>query len=84
MSSGKHNTETNKIRDSYSWLEKSKIRVKVKYLCKVCVKDIDYKYTYDELDVNYNIPISEDYSKRLDSDNLITLCRYHHALVETK
>ena len=28
------------------------------------------------------IEIEEDYDKRLDSDNLITLCRYHHEMAE--
>ena len=29
------------------------------------------------------MPIEEDYNKRLDDNNLITLCRYHHKMAET-
>ena len=41
-----------------------------------------YRYTYKELEVHHIVPIEEDYSKRLDETNLITLCRYHHELAE--
>ena len=42
----------------------------------------NYKYTYKELEAHHIIPLEEDYNKRLDGDNLITLCRYHHELAE--
>jgi hypothetical protein len=32
--------------------------------------------------VHHIIPLAEDYNKRLDNDNLITLCNYHHKLAE--
>ena len=32
--------------------------------------------------MHHIISLEEDYNKRLDSDNLITLCRYHHELAE--
>lgn len=32
--------------------------------------------------MHHIIPLEEDYNKRLDSDNLITLCRYYHELAE--
>jgi hypothetical protein len=28
------------------------------------------------------VPVEEDYSKRLDNDNLITLCNFHHKMAE--
>lgn len=80
-------TEATKFRKSYEWTEKSKrIRQRDKYLCQVCLTgkyETNYRYTYKELEVHHIIPIEEDYSKRLDSDNLITLCRYHHELAES-
>ena len=39
-------------------------------------------YTYNNLQVHHIIPINIDYSKRLDSDNLITLCTYHRHQAE--
>ena len=54
---------------------------------EMCIRDrynTNYRYTYKELEVHHIIPIEEDYSKRLDDTNLITLCRYHHELAEKK
>lgn len=43
----------------------------------------NYRYTYKELEVHHIMPIEEEYSKRLDSLNLITLCKMHHNMAET-
>ena len=82
-------TEANKFRKTfrtYKWTQKSKyIKQRDNYMCQICLLDkykTDFKYTYKELEVHHIIPIEEDYSKRLDSDNLITLCRYHHEMAE--
>ena len=39
--------------------------------------DTDFKYNYEGLEVHHIIPLEEDYSRRLDSYNLITLCNMH-------
>ena len=79
-------TESTKFRKTNKWTEKSRsIRARDKHLCQVCLigkYNTNYRYTYKELEVHHIIPIEEDYSKRLDSDNLITLCRYHHEMAE--
>ena len=79
-------TPGTKFRKSYGWTEKSKgIRARDKHLCQVCITgkyNTNYRYTYKELEVHHIVPIAEDYSKRLDETNLITLCRYHHELAE--
>ena len=82
----KKTTEASKFRKTYKWTEKSKyIKQRDNYLCQVCLIDkynTNYRYTYKELEVHHIIPIEEDYNKRLDSNNLITLCRYHHEMAE--
>lgn len=79
-------TPESKFRKSYKWAEKSKqIRKRDKYLCQICMSNrynTIYQYNYTELEVHHIVPISEDYSLRLDDKNLITLCRYHHELAE--
>lgn len=35
------------------------------------------------LSVHHIVPIEEDYSLRLDNDNLITLCSLCHSIAET-
>lgn len=82
----KKNSEANNFRKTYSWTEKSKmIRKRDRYLCRVCETGkygTEARYNYKELQVHHIIPIQEDYSKRLDSTNLITLCRLHHDMAE--
>lgn len=80
------NTKATKFRKTYKWTEKSKyIKQRDNHLCQVCLLDkynTSYRYTYKDLEVHHIVPIEEDYNKRLDSDNLITLCRYHHEMAE--
>ena len=82
----KKNTSANQFRKTNKWTEKSKdIRKRDNYLCKVCITGkygTSNKYTYENLEVHHIIPIEEDYSKRLDSTNLITLCPMHHKKAE--
>ena len=52
------------------------------YLCQACLHNLPgtiRKYNSEQLSVHHIIPLSEDYSKRLDESNLITLCSRHHA-----
>ena len=73
----KKNTKESKFRNTNAWIKKrNQIKKRDKYLCQVCLK---YGiYTYNNLQVHHIVPINIDYSKRLDSDNLITLCSIHH------
>ena len=85
--STKKTTEASKFRKTNKWTEKSRsIRKRDKFLCQVCLTgryETNYRYTYKELEVHHIIPLAEAYDRRLDSDNLITLCRYHHELAES-
>ena len=73
----KKNSIANSFRNTNAWITKrEQIKRRDKYLCQVCL--MNNIYTYNNLQVHHIIPINIDYSKRLDSDNLITLCTYHH------
>ena len=77
----KKNTEESQFRNTNAWNKKrNQIKKRDKYLCQLCLKD--NIYTYDNLQVHHIIPIAKDYDGRLDSDNLITLCRMHHEQAE--
>ena len=82
----KKTTRQNAFRDTYQWKQKrNQIKSRDKYLCQVCLTNkykTNYRYTYDELEVHHIVPIEEDYNLRLDSNNLITLCRMHHEMAE--
>ena len=76
------------FRRSGLWRKKSlDIRERDFNACRVCA---DGSYgTYDgkqyhttQLSVHHIVPLSEDFDLRLDDDNLITLCSYHHELAE--
>lgn len=80
------NSPQDKFRKTYRWTKKAKeIKERDHYLCQVCIRDkynTIYTYNYNKLEVHHIIPLSEDYSKRLDNDNLITLCDYHHKMAD--
>ena len=37
---------------------------------------------YKTVEVHHITPINEDYNRRLDNDNLISLCSYHHKMAD--
>ena len=45
--------------------------------------DTDQQYNYENLSVHHAIPIETDYDKRLDDDNLLTVCGMHHEMCES-
>lgn len=79
-------SKADKFRCTKVWTNKSlEIRQRDRYLCKVCINNLYHTintYNYNKLEVHHITPIEEDYNKRLDNDNLITLCNYHHKLAE--
>ena len=77
----KQNSKANSFRNTNAWIiKREQIKRRDKYLCQICL--MNNIYTYNNLQVHHIIPINIDYSKRLDSDNLITLCTYHHNQAE--
>ena len=81
-----YDTEADRFRKSKRWTNKSiEVRQRDRYLCRVCMANLYntiQQFTYNELDVHHIVPINEDYNKRLDNDNLISLCRYHHKMAD--
>lgn len=79
-------SEIDKFRSTRKWTNKSlSIKKRDMNLCQVCIRKIYNTistYNYINLQVHHIIPIHEDWEKRLEDDNLITLCSYHHKLAE--
>lgn len=79
-------TEQNQFRSTNAWKNKSiQIRVRDHYLCQVCIRNLYHtqqQYNDKDLEVHHIIPVAEDYDRRLDNENLITLCEYHHEMSE--
>nr|DAY18881.1 MAG TPA: NinG recombination protein [Caudoviricetes sp.] len=82
----KRNTVSNRFRNSAAWTKKRKeIRERDNNLCQACIRDLEgtkVKYNSKMLSVHHAIAIHKDYSRRLDNDNLLTLCAYHHDQAE--
>ena len=79
-------TQADKFRKSKRWTDKSiEIRQRDKYLCKVCMANLYNtinQFNYNKLEVHHIEKLNENYDKRLDNDNLITLCAYHHRMAD--
>ena len=81
-------TEADRFRCSSLWHKKrEEIKKRDLYLCQICIRELYNtvtKYNTKDLSVHHNIPINEDYNKRLDNDNLLTVCDFHHEMCESR
>ena len=74
------------FRKTKAWTNKSiEIRQRDRYLCQVCLRNLYNTMSflnYKTVEVHHITPIEEDYDRRLDNDNLISLCSYHHHMAD--
>lgn len=79
-------TVKDKFRGKSAWKRKrEEIKERDNFVCQVCVRNLYNPlriYETDNLQVHHVIPLEKDYNKRLDNDNLITLCEKHHEMAE--
>ena len=77
---------SDKFRNTIAWKRKAEeCKTRDRHLCRVCVAGLYNTLTqlnYKNLESHHIIPIAEDYNKRLDNDNIITLCQMHHKMAE--
>ena len=82
----KKKTDVEKFRWTSAWKNKrDEIKRRDNSLCQICIRNIYNpirELEYDNLSVHHAIPIEADFSKRLDNDNLLTLCARHHEMAE--
>ena len=80
-------TDADKFRWTSKWQKKrDEIKHRDLYLCQICIRELYNtvnKYNTNNLEVHHNIPINENYNKRLDNDNLLTVCHAHHEMCES-
>lgn len=80
--STKETTHIDRFRWSVLWRNKrTEIKERDLYLCQVCLHKYG-EYTTSNLEVHHIIPVAKAWGKRLDNDNLITLCRPCHENAE--
>lgn len=80
-------TKADYFRRSQAWTDKAiEIKRRDNYLCQICIRRLYntlQQYNYTGLSVHHAIPINQDWGKRLDDDNLISLCKMHHEMTES-
>lgn len=77
----KGNADIRAFRNSAEWHSKTEeIRQRDKQLCVICFSQ--NIFNYKNLSVHHITPLAEDWSKRLDNNNLITVCEEHHRQCE--
>ena len=77
------NVEHNKFYKSPQWTRaRNYIRVKYSSLCLLCYAK--YKILIEANVVHHIVELKEDYSKRLDEDNLIPLCHSCHNVLHRR
>lgn len=79
-------TPISRFRSSKAWTEKSiEIRERDNYICQICLRNLyntENQFTYQNISVHHAIPVAEDWERRLDNDNLLTVCAMHHEMAE--
>ncbi|MEY2195328.1 HNH endonuclease [Neobacillus sp. BF23-41] len=78
----------NRFRWTNQWKNKSKqIRKRDKYLCQICLRKLyntAAQYNFTNIEVHHIESIAENWDKRLDDGNLISLCAYHHKMADSR
>lgn len=82
----KNATYIDRFRWSRAWKNKrAHIVDRDKHLCQICLRNLyntQKRYNFTDIEVHHIEPIADAWDKRLEDDNLIALCRYHHELAE--
>ena len=74
----KRDSRANRFRQTRAWRNKAReIKERDQYLCQYCRQVLGLLNTKN-LEVHHIESISSNYLKRLDDDNLLTLCRQCH------
>lgn len=82
----KKGNKKDKFRWTSVWQRKrEEIKDRDLNLCQICIRKLyntHKQYTYDYLEVHHAIPLEQDFDRRLDNDNLLTMCEQHHEMAE--
>lgn len=82
----KRATDQSKFRSSYSWTKKAlAVKKRDGYFCQICIRGLfnpTRKYESNGLEVHHIEKVVDCYEKRLDGENLCTLCERHHEMAD--
>ena len=78
--------QSDAFRNTKAWQRKrEEIKIRDRCLCQICLRDRYNTFSflnYKTVQVHHITSIQEDYNRRLDNDNLICLCAFHHKMAE--
>ena len=78
--------KADRFRWGSAWQRKrEQIRQRDNNLCQLCLRWMPgtiAQLTYDGLSVHHAVSLEEDYDRRLDDDNLLTVCGLHHKMAD--
>ena len=78
--------QSDKFRNTKIWQRKrDEIKVRDRHLCQLCIRNLHNTINFlnfKNIEVHHITSIQEDYNRRLDNDNLISLCSYHHKMAD--
>lgn len=76
----KGRSNADRFRSTSVWQKKrAYIAARDRHLCRICLANGIYS---QDIQVHHITPLADDYDKRLDDDNLISLCPVHHEQAE--
>lgn len=71
---------------SHKWKQKSMdVRERDEFCCQVCIRGMyspERQFETENISVHHIVPIAEEWDRRMDDENLITLCSKHHEMAE--
>lgn len=78
--------QSDRFRKTKSWTNKSiEIRQRDRFLCQVCLRNLYNTMTflnYKTVEVHHIEKLQDNFDRRLDEKNLISLCSYHHKMAD--
>lgn len=82
----KRTSLVDRFRNTSAWQQKrEEIKERDNYMCQICIRNLyDTKkiMNYENISVHHAEKIEENFEKRLDNDNLLTVCEQHHKLCD--
>lgn len=80
-------TYIDRFRSTKAWQHKrDEIKQRDKYCCQICSRKlhntVSQQYNSKDLQVHHIQKIRYAWDKRLDNDNLVSLCPYHHKMAD--
>ena len=78
--------QSDRFRNTKAWqLKREEVKQRDRYLCQVCLANLYNTINwlnYKGVEVHHIDKLEENYDRRLDNGNLISLCSYHHKMAD--